>query len=138
MTGTSDPAVGDWVDFDYALLRIVPHVHVGDCEHVGVVLHARTSNYIGLLFTLDRERLQARWPALDLDLVNRELSALDDIARGEAAAGPIGRLPPSERFHWITAPRSAVVQPTEVHAGRTKDPIATLRKLFSELPAAGP
>ncbi len=123
----------DWVDFDYARLRIVPHVHVGDCEHIGVVLHARTRGFLAVRYKIDATWLRSRWPLLDLDLVERELAALDGIARGDAAAGPIGRLPPSERFHWITAPRSAVLQPSEVHAGRTLDPRATLEKLFDEL-----
>lgn len=119
-----------WFDFDYAFLSVVPHVHVGASEVVGVILHSRTSGFIGMKFDLDRDLLSNRWPDLDIDIVQRELDALDDIAKGGQSAGSIGLLPPSERFHWMTAPRSAVVQPSEVHAGRTKNPAKTLEDLF--------
>ena len=124
---------GGWIDYDYAMLHVVPHVHLGACEVVGVVLHARTDGFIGIRYDLDRPRLSARWPDLDLDLVECELRAIHDIAHGSASAGAIGRLTPSERFHWITAPRSAVLQPSQVHAGRTAKPASTLDQLFRQI-----
>jgi len=126
---SSEHIAGEWVDFDYAYLRVVPHVHLSDSEVVGIVLHSRTRGYIGLRRALNREWLSVRWPALDLDLLDRELTAMENIAAGSADAGPIALLPPSDRFHWLTAPRSAVIQPTEVHAGRTLDPEATLEEM---------
>lgn len=125
-TGTSD----NLFDFDYAYLRVVPRVHVDSGEVVGVVLHSRTSGFIGIRYLVNRTRLQDRWPSLDLDMVEHELKALAGIAKGGEAAGPIGLLPPSERFHWMTAPRSAVIQPTSVHAGRSGNPESTLNMLF--------
>jgi hypothetical protein len=124
-----------WIDFDYAMLHLVPHVHLGACEVVGVVLHARTGGFIGMRFAVERNRLAARWPELDIDLVQRELLALQAIASGTDVAGPIGALTASERFHWITAPRSAVLQPSEVHAGRTTEPETTLDELFAAIRA---
>ena len=128
-----DSIDGGWIDYDYALLHVMPHVHLGACEVVGVVLHARTDGFIGVRFNLDRPRLSARWPDLDLDLVESELKALQAIADGTASAGSIGRLTPSERFHWITAPRSAVLQPSQVHAGRTAKPAVALDELFHQI-----
>ena len=99
-----------WIDYDYAVLRLVPSVHRCAFQNVGVVLHARTARF----------------------LVARFLAAYARIGEGGPAAAPIGLLPPSERFHWLTAPRSAVLQPSAVHAGRTRDPVATLGALFAE------
>ncbi len=122
-----------WFDFDYALLHVVPHVHVGSSQVVGVVLHSRTSGFIGIRFAIDDAKLHAQWPSLDIELVARELDALRSIAHGGKEAGAIGLLPPSERFHWMTAPRSAVVQPSDVHAGRTQDAESSLLELFARI-----
>lgn len=121
-----------WIDYDYAILRVVPHVHLCVFQNVGVLLHARTAPFLGIRLLRDVERLRAFCDTLDLDLVARYLDAYESICRGGAAAGPIGLLPSSERFHWLTAPRSAVLQPSEVHAGRTHDPAVTLDHLFDE------
>ncbi len=120
----------DWIDYDYALVRVVPHVHLCTFATVGVVLHARTAGFLEGRFHLDRPRLNALCPGLDFDLLERYLDAYRSICQGSAGAGPIGLLPASERFHWLTAPRSAVLQPSEVHAGRTHNPAATLEDLF--------
>lgn len=128
-----------WVDYDYAVVRVVPEVHRSAFLDVGVVLHARTAAFLGLRLHLDRDRLRALCDRIDADLVARFLDAYARIARGGAEAGPIGLLPPSERFHWMTAPRSAVLQTSDVHAGRTRDPQATLDALFAfHLPHAPP
>ena len=115
-----------WVDYDYAIVRAVPHVHLCTFVNVGVVLHARTSRYLDLVFSLAFHR----WDTLDLDLLLRYLEAYQRVCHGGADAGPIGLLPPSERFHWLTAPRSAVLQTSEVRTGRTCTPEATLNHLF--------
>ena len=115
-----------WFDYDYAIVRVVPRVHLDAFVNVGVVLHARTSRYLDLLFSPDLDRCGT----LDADLLRRHLEAYRRVCHGGADAGPIGLLPPSERFHWITAPRSAVLQTSEVRTGRTSDPETTLRHLF--------
>lgn len=126
-----DVPTDTWIDYDYAVLRLVPHVHLCTFENVGVVLHARTIRYLDLRIRLDRERLATRYTTLDLDLAERTLDAYHHICKGGAEAGPIGLLTPSERFHWLTAPRSAVLQISEVHAGRTRNPEVTLEQLLS-------
>ena len=119
-----------WIDYDYAIVRVVPHVHLCTFVNVGVVLHARTARYLDARLALDRDLLMHLCPTVDLDLVERYLDAFARICRGTADAGPIALLPPSERFHWLTTPRSAVLQISAVHAGRTHDPAATLDDLF--------
>ncbi|MGI9175446.1 MAG: DUF3037 domain-containing protein [Rhodothermales bacterium] len=119
-----------WFDYDYAIVRVVPHVHLGTFVNVGVVLHARTARYLGLRFVSDLDRL-ALHGALDTALLRQHFEAYEHVSRGGAEAGPIGLLPPSERFHWLTAPRSAVLQTSEVRTGRTQAPEATLHRLFA-------
>lgn len=125
MSGTTT----GWIDYDYAVLRVVPHVHLGVFTPAGVVLHARTARYLGFHAHVDAARLAALSPELDAARLERFLDAYRRIAEGGVAAGPIGVLPPSERFHWLTAPRSAVLQASSVRAGRTRDPQGELARL---------
>lgn len=120
-----------WYDYDYAFVRVVPRVHLGTFVNVGVVLHARTAGFLGVRLYCDAERIAALCPdALDYEALLQHLDAYERVSRGGPGAGPIGLLPASERFHWLTAPRSAVLQTSEVHAGRTPDPAATLEHLY--------
>lgn len=129
----STPPTSPWMAYDYAYVRVVPHVHRCVFVNVGVVLHARTAGFLGIRLRRDPDWLRARCPSLDVDLLDRYLTAYERISQGGPASGPIGLLPPSERFHWLTAPRSAVLQCSDVHGGRTQDPAATLNALFEEL-----
>ena len=119
------------LDYDYAIVRVVPRVHLCTFVNVGVVLHARTARFLDARFALDRDLLAHVCPSVDFDLVERYLGAFERVCHGAQDAGPIALLPPSERFHWLTTPRSAVLQPSEVHAGRTRDPQVTLEQLFT-------
>jgi hypothetical protein len=124
--------VPDWIDYDYAVVRVVPQVHLCTFQNVGVVLHARTAGFLDVRFYLNRNHLATLCPTLDVTLVERYLDGYQRICRGATDAGPIALLPPSERFHWLTTPRSAVVQTSPVHCGRTHDPEATLERLFRQ------
>ncbi|MFT4037315.1 MAG: DUF3037 domain-containing protein [Thermomicrobiales bacterium] len=121
--------------FAYAPIRVVPRVERGECLNVGVVLYSRPRRYLGVRTTLDSTRLRALWPQLDLDAVQRHLDILCLVAEGDPAGGPIAALPPAERFGWLTAPASTIVQPGPVHSGRSHDPAATLDALFRRLVA---
>lgn len=123
-------AAGNWIDYDYAFVHVVPQVYLSTFENVGVILHARTAGFLEARFHLDRQRLQSLCPSLDLDLIEQYLDVYERICAGAPDAGPIALLPPSERFHWLTAPRSAVLQPSDVHGGRTRNPADTLEQLF--------
>ena len=118
------------VDYDFALLRIVPRVHTGAFGNVGVVLHARTAEYLALRTVTDREALVRLAPGIDPDLLGRYLDSCAAICAGDARAGAVALAPPSERFHWLTAPRSDVLQSSPVHEGVCNDPAVELDALF--------
>jgi len=122
----------DRVDYDYAVVRLVPCVPREAFVPVGVVLHARQARYLGARLRLEPDWLAAHCPGLDPEIAGRYLRAFERVAAGGTEAGPIGLLPPSERFHWLTARRSAALQTSEVHTGRTSDPAAALADLFRQ------
>lgn len=119
-----------WVAYDYAIVRVVPRVHLEVFANIGVVLHARTANFLETKLRLNEEQLRALWPALNLEMLRRALDAYERVCRGGIEAAPVGLLPPSERFHWLTAPRSAVLQVSSVRPGRCLDPQKALDELF--------
>lgn len=120
------------IPYSFAVLRVVPHPFLGTFVNVGVVLHARTAEYLGIRLLKQPDLLRRQAPEVDLELLLRYLDACEAVARGDAAAGPIALLPTSERFHWLTAPRSDVLQCSPVHTGITVDPGATLEQLYRE------
>ncbi len=121
-----------WVSYNWAVLRVVPRVHVGAFANVGVLVHARTAGFLGARIVVDAEALRARVPGVDAGLLARYLASLRGVVDGDAACGPVALAPPSERFHWLTAPRSDVLQCSPVHEGICADPAATLAALFAE------
>lgn len=126
-------ALNDWISYNFAVLRVVPHVHLGAFVPVGVVLHARTTEFIGARVISDADTLRARIQDADIDMLCLYLASCAAICEGQITAGPIALAPPSERFHWITAPRSDVIQAGPVHEGLSANPSATLDELFSVL-----
>lgn len=125
----------DRVAYTFAYLRVVPRVHLGAFVNVGVVLHARTADFLGLRVIEDPDELARRVPHVDVPVLTRYLDSLQAIADGRADAGPVALGPPSERFHWLTSPRSDVLQCSPVHAGVTDDPAAVLDRLFASVAA---
>jgi hypothetical protein len=121
--------------FSYAILRVVPRVERGEQINVGVVLHCRRRAFLAARIELDEERLAAIAPGCDPAAVRETLEALAAVARGDADGGALARLDPSERFGWLTAPSSTIVQPSPVHTGLTDDPAADLDRLFAQLVA---
>jgi Protein of unknown function (DUF3037) len=119
--------------FQYAVLRVVPDVERGERLNAGVVLFARTLDFLGARVRLDEARLRALWPDADADAIARHLDGLARIAAGDPEGGPIAALPPSQRFHWLVAPASTAVQPSAVHTGLCGDPAAALDHLFARL-----
>ena len=122
--------------FDYAIIRVVPRVERGECLNVGVALICRQRRFLGLRIALDVARLMALCPTLteeQLDLLRAELEGLQRVSEGAADAGPIARLSQAERFHWLVAPGSSMIQPSPVHSGLCADPAAYLERLMREL-----
>jgi hypothetical protein len=118
------------LDYDFAVLRVVPRVHLGAFVNVGVVVHARAAEFIALRVLTDAAALHARLPGMDTELLARYLHASEAICSGDAAAGPVALAPPSERFHWLTAPRSDVLQSSPVHEGVTTDLPREVERLY--------
>lgn len=121
--------------FAYALLRVVPRVERGERLNVGVVVFCRQLDFLQLRAHVDEARLAALAPDLDPAPVRSRIDALCEVVAGRADGGPVALLPPSERFGWLVAPSSTIVQPSEVHTGLTDDPAATLERLFTTLVA---
>ncbi len=119
--------------YSYAVVRVVPRVERGEFLNVGVILFARTEHFLSACIAIDRPRLRAFAPDLDVATIERHLDAFVAICEGRATGGPIARLTPSERFHWLTAPRSAVIQTSPVHIGCDADPRAALDALCATL-----
>jgi len=116
--------------FSYAIVRVVPRVERGECINVGVVLFAREGRWLGARFALDHGRLLAIDPTADIPLIERHLTTFLAIANGDDAGGPIAALTPSERFHWLAAPRSTIIQVSPAHAGTTDDPALAIEELL--------
>ena len=119
--------------FSYAILRVVPSVERGERFNVGVVLFCRQLGFLGARAELDAARLALLAPGVPAREVEAHLDALVRVAEGADGAGAIAALAPSERFGWLAAPASTIVQPSEVHAGLCDDPAATLDELFKRL-----
>jgi hypothetical protein len=103
--------------YDYAVIRVVPRVERGEFANVGVILSCPSLDFLEARLHVDRARLAALDPTLDLDQVEQYLGVFPVICRGDAAAGPIGRLTQRQRFHWLVAPRSTIIQTSAVHSG---------------------
>lgn len=115
--------------YDYALLRIMPRVDRGEFLNAGVILFCRTKRFLAAAVELDRARLTALVPiGFDVERAEEALATIPAICAGE---GPIGALPQAERFHWIVAPHSTIIQASPVHCGRCIDPAAALEHLLA-------
>jgi Protein of unknown function (DUF3037) len=103
--------------FDYAVLRVVPRVEREEFINAAVVVLCLEKRYLDARVALNPERLRALWPDADVDLIRQHLDAIPRICSGDPSAGPIARLSQRERFHWLTSPRSTILQPGPVHTG---------------------
>jgi hypothetical protein len=119
--------------FQYAIIRVVPRVERGECMNAGVVLLCRSRRFLAARVGLDVARLEALAPGIDPATIVEHLAAIERVAAGDAGAGPIARLGQGERFHWLVAPSSTVIQPSEVHTGLTDDSALELDHLFERL-----
>jgi hypothetical protein len=120
--------------FSYLILRAVPSVERGERVNVGVVLFCRQRGFLGARVTIDEARLAALGDeGIDVRQLEDHLAALVRVAEGDPGAGPVAALEPSERFGWLAAPSSTIVQPSAVHTGLCDDPEGMLQALHSRL-----
>ena len=119
--------------FDYAIVRVVPRVERGEQINAGVIVSCPTQAYLAARVDLDRARLHALAPSSDAAEIDAALAVIPLIAAGDPRAGPIAALPRGERFHWLVAPRSAIIQTSPVHTGLCDEPRDALDQLFERL-----
>lgn len=119
--------------YDYAIVRVVPKVDREEFINAGVIVSCPDLSFLEARIKLNEARLLALDPAIDLDLVRKHLSSIPTICRGGADAGAIGQLPQRQRFHWLVAPRSTIIQTSPVHTGRCGDPSAALEHLLATM-----
>jgi Protein of unknown function (DUF3037) len=133
------PDAPERVPFAYVVLRVVPSVERGERLNAGVVVFCRQRQFLGVRWALDGERLAALTgedgvPRAELEAeLAGHLRALARVVEGDAGAGPIAALDQSDRFGWLAAPSSTIVQPSDVHTGLCADPLQTLEALFARL-----
>ena len=119
--------------YDYAIVRVVPRVDRGERINVGVILSCADTDFLDARIEVDEALIRAIDPAADMDAVRGNLAVIPLVCKGGPEAGPIGALPTRGRFRWLVAPRSTIIQPSEVHTGRTTDPAASLSRLMDRI-----
>ncbi len=118
--------------YEYALIRLVPRVERGECVNVGAILFCKRKKYLDMRVHLDESRLLALFPEIDLEEVRAYLEVWDLICKGDPNGGEIAKLDTPERFRWLTAMRSTIIQNSKVHPGMCTEPEAVLEKLYRE------
>ncbi len=119
--------------FAYAVLRVVPDIEREEFVNAGLVLFCRSRRYLRARTSLDLEQLTGLTKEVDADALRSQLALVERIAAGEIADGPLATMSQSERFHWLTTPRSTAVQPGPIHGGMADDPDATFEHLYATL-----
>jgi hypothetical protein len=119
--------------YDYAVIRVVPKVERAEFINAGIILSCPSLDFLEARIDLDEARVTALDPNVDLATVRRHLEAIPIICRGGEQAGAIGKLSPRERFHWLVAPRSTIIQTSPAHTGRCTDPSAALERLLETM-----
>jgi Protein of unknown function (DUF3037) len=122
-----------YVPFEYALLKAVPRIDRGECVNVGVVVYCQAHEYLGTAVHVDDVRLLTLDGQADVAAVRAALAGVEAVCAGRSTAGPAATGSRRERFGWLTAPRSTVVQAGPVHSGLTRDPDADLHRLLDRL-----
>jgi len=122
--------VRDRASFEYVVVRVVPRVEREEFLNAGAIVFCEARDYLAADVSLDEARLLSFAPGVDLDVVRRHLAALPVLCAGGSRAGPIGALPIRERWRWLTAPRSTIVQTSPAHAGLCDAPEDALAQVM--------
>jgi len=119
--------------FEYAVIRVVPRVEREEFLNIGVIVYCSRLKYLELIYTLDTQRLLAFYPKLDIAELAQHLQAFEAITKGSKDGGPIAQLDLANRFRWLTATRSTILQSSKVHPGFCGDPAAALQRMHATL-----
>jgi len=125
--------VQDHYTYDYAIIRVVPRVEREEFINVGVIVSCQARGFLESRVELDEHRLKAIDPTLDVEAIRSHLATIPVICAGGEEAGPIGQLSQRERFYWLTAPRSTIIQTSPVHTGCSRDPAVVLERLLDTM-----
>lgn len=122
--------MSDKVTYEYAVIRLVPKVEREEFLNIGVILMSKRKKYLDMKYQIDEPRIRAFAKDVDLADIRKYLEAWEDICAGAPKGGRIGQLELHERFRWLTAARSTIIQSSKVHPGRCDNPAAVLEDLF--------
>jgi Protein of unknown function (DUF3037) len=125
--------VQDHFTYDYAIIRVVPRVEREEFVNVGVIVSCPAKQFLDARIELDEKRLMALDPTLDIESIRAHLETIPAICAGGDGAGPIGQLSQRERFHWLVAPRSTIIQTSPVHTGCCRNPAEVLEHLLNTM-----
>jgi len=123
----------DQFGYDYAVIRVVPKVDREEFINAGVIVSCPDLSFLEARIKLNEPRVLALDPQVDLEMVRTHLATIPTICRGGDEAGPIGQLPQRQRFQWLVALRSTIIQTSPVHTGRCADPLAALEHLVKTM-----
>jgi hypothetical protein len=123
----------DHCTYDYAIIRVAPRVEREEFINVGVIVSCPARKFLEARIELDEHRLLALDPTLDLESIRTHLAAIPTICAGGEQAGPIGRLTQRERFYWLVAPRSSIIQVSPVHTGTCRNENELLERLLETM-----
>src|SRR5882757_4588706 len=123
----------DHCSYDYAIVRVVPRVEREEFINVGVILSCPAQDFLEARIELDDTRLKAFDSTLDMDAVRKHAASIPTICKGGPQAGPLGKLTARERFHWLVAPRSTIIQISAAHSGRCQQPALVLEHLLETM-----
>jgi len=123
----------DQLLYEYAVIRVVPRVEREEFINAGVILYCARPAFLQCLYSIDVEKLEFFCDTECLAELTDHLRAFEMICAGKPESGPIGKLPPAERFRWLTATRSTMLQTSKVHPGLCAEPSAMLTQLFNQL-----
>lgn len=128
----------DRFTYDYATIRVVPRVEREEFINVGVIVSCPAKSFLEARIELDEQRLLAMDATLDVQSIRAHLATIPAICAGGVQAGPIGQLSQRERFHWLVAPRSTIIQTSPVHTGCCTNPTAVLEHLLNTMVRPSP
>lgn len=119
--------------YEYAVIRVVPRVEREEFLNVGLILFCKRAKKIHVRFEINEAKLRTISPDLDIDQIRRNLDSFVSIANGMKTGGPIAQFEVPERFRWLTAIRSSVIQTSRPHPGMCVDLDGTFERLFADL-----
>ncbi len=116
--------------FEYAIIRLVPKVEREEFFNIGVILFSKRKKFLDIKYNINSDKLKALAPELDLNILNNYLNAWKLICEGNSSGGKIGELEISDRFRWLAACRSTIIQSSKIHPGLSDNPEKELQEIF--------